>query len=189
MTLGCSFTNMTWDQIVVQQWESLNSTVAQQVPTMEPLVPLLRKTRQIDTDGPIRCFSLTPEREKCLKIVVRYLFWLSECKNMLDRIPPDSEHWSPANICKAIQTQRWWVALMMEAVSTFETLVNFYQITRRNIPEDSHLHNRHHENMKSHHTFLYSARNLQWFINRTVIFRLSKHVCNKHNRVTKCKTI
>jgi hypothetical protein len=28
---------------------------------------------------------------------------------------------------------------MMEAASTFETSVNFYQITRRKNPEDSHL--------------------------------------------------
>jgi hypothetical protein len=28
---------------------------------------------------------------------------------------------------------------MMEAASTFETFVNFYQSTRRNNPEDSHL--------------------------------------------------
>jgi hypothetical protein len=32
------------------------------------------------------------------------------------------------------------IALMMETESTAETLVNFYQITRRNIPEDSDLH-------------------------------------------------
>jgi hypothetical protein len=32
------------------------------------------------------------------------------------------------------------ISLMMEAASTLETSVNFYQITRRNIPEDSHLH-------------------------------------------------
>jgi hypothetical protein len=31
-------------------------------------------------------------------------------------------------------------ALMMEAASTSETLVNFCQTTRRNNPEDSHLH-------------------------------------------------
>jgi hypothetical protein len=31
------------------------------------------------------------------------------------------------------------IALMMEAVSTSETSINFYGITRRNIPEDSHL--------------------------------------------------
>jgi hypothetical protein len=31
------------------------------------------------------------------------------------------------------------IALMMEAVNTSETSVNFYQTTRRNIPEDSHL--------------------------------------------------
>jgi hypothetical protein len=30
---------------------------------------------------------------------------------------------------------------MMETVSTSEASVNFYQTTRRNIPEDSHLHN------------------------------------------------
>jgi hypothetical protein len=31
------------------------------------------------------------------------------------------------------------IALMMDAVSTSETSVNFYQTTRRNIPENSHL--------------------------------------------------
>jgi hypothetical protein len=33
----------------------------------------------------------------------------------------------------------WTIALMMESASTSETLVNFYQTTRRNNPEDSHL--------------------------------------------------
>jgi hypothetical protein len=33
------------------------------------------------------------------------------------------------------------IALMMEAARTSETLVNFYQTTRRYNPEDSHLHN------------------------------------------------
>jgi hypothetical protein len=32
------------------------------------------------------------------------------------------------------------IALMMEAARTSETLVNFYQTTRRYNPEDSHLH-------------------------------------------------
>jgi hypothetical protein len=32
------------------------------------------------------------------------------------------------------------IALMMEAASTAETSVSFYQTTRRNNPEDSHLH-------------------------------------------------
>jgi hypothetical protein len=31
-------------------------------------------------------------------------------------------------------------ALMMEAASTSETFVNFYETTRRYNPEDSHLH-------------------------------------------------
>jgi hypothetical protein len=33
----------------------------------------------------------------------------------------------------------WVVALMMEAASTYETSVNFYQTTRRYNPEDSQL--------------------------------------------------
>jgi hypothetical protein len=39
---------------------------------------------------------------------------------------------------------------MMETGSTSETSVNFYQTTRRNNPEDSHLHIRRRENLKSH---------------------------------------
>jgi hypothetical protein len=39
---------------------------------------------------------------------------------------------------------------MMEAVSTSETSVNFYQTTRRNIPEDSHLRTRRRENLISY---------------------------------------
>jgi hypothetical protein len=42
------------------------------------------------------------------------------------------------------------IALMMEAASTSETSVNFYQIKRRNNSEDSHLHTRHRENLKYH---------------------------------------
>jgi hypothetical protein len=42
------------------------------------------------------------------------------------------------------------MALMMEAASTSETLVKFYQTTQRNIPEDNHLYTRCHENLKSH---------------------------------------
>jgi hypothetical protein len=32
------------------------------------------------------------------------------------------------------------IALMMKAAGTYQTSVNFYQTTRRNNPEDSHLH-------------------------------------------------
>jgi hypothetical protein len=41
------------------------------------------------------------------------------------------------------------MALMMETVSSSETWANIYQTTRRNIPEDSHLHTRRRENLKS----------------------------------------
>jgi hypothetical protein len=39
---------------------------------------------------------------------------------------------------------------MMEAVDTSETTVNFYDTTRCDKPEDSHVHTRRHENLKSH---------------------------------------
>jgi hypothetical protein len=44
----------------------------------------------------------------------------------------------------------WAIALMMEAASTSETSVNFYQTTRRYNPEYSHLHTRRRENLKSY---------------------------------------
>jgi hypothetical protein len=44
---------------------------------------------------------------------------------------------------KAVQVQKLkLLALMMEAVRTSETSVNFYETTRRNIPEDGHLQTR-----------------------------------------------
>jgi hypothetical protein len=39
------------------------------------------------------------------------------------------------------------LALMMEAASTTETMVNLYQTTQRNNPEDSHLHTHRCENL------------------------------------------
>jgi hypothetical protein len=52
----------------------------------------------------------------------------------------------PAAIFRAMIT----TALMMEAASTSETSVNFYQSKRHNIPQDSHLHARRRENLKSY---------------------------------------
>jgi hypothetical protein len=46
-------------------------------------------------------------------------------------------------------------AMMMEAVSTSQTSVNLYEITRRNNPEDSRLHNRRRENLKSHQALIW----------------------------------
>jgi hypothetical protein len=45
-----------------------------------------------------------------------------------------------------------YVALMIEAASTSEMSVNFYQTTRRNNPEKSHLHTRRRENLKFHNS-------------------------------------
>jgi hypothetical protein len=42
------------------------------------------------------------------------------------------------------------IALMTKAASTSETSVNLHQTISRNNPEDSHLHTRRRENLKSH---------------------------------------
>jgi hypothetical protein len=44
------------------------------------------------------------------------------------------------------------IALMMEAARTSETLVNFYQTTRRNNPDDSHLRTHRRGNLKSYNS-------------------------------------
>jgi hypothetical protein len=41
--------------------------------------------------------------------------------------------------CSLVEVYQRFRGLMMEAARTSETLVNFYQTTRRYIPEDSHL--------------------------------------------------
>jgi hypothetical protein len=68
------------------------------------------------------------------------------------------------NIQREDQSGRCVIVLMMEAASTSETSVNVYQTTRCNIPEDSRLHIRRRENLKSHlivqpvYTFLRKRR-------------------------------
>jgi hypothetical protein len=44
----------------------------------------------------------------------------------------------------------------MEAARTSETLVNFYQTTRRYNPEDSHLHTHRRENLKSDYFYVFT---------------------------------
>jgi hypothetical protein len=46
----------------------------------------------------------------------------------------------------------WVIALIMEAAGTSEVSVNFYQTTRRNNPENSHLHTHRCENLKSYNS-------------------------------------
>jgi hypothetical protein len=53
------------------------------------------------------------------------------------------------------------IALIMEAVRTSETSVNFNVNTRRYIPEDSKLHVRRRENLKSHTVNLYGEATLR----------------------------
>jgi hypothetical protein len=55
------------------------------------------------------------------------------------------------------------IALMMEAVRTSETSVSFNVSTRRYIPEDSKLHTRRRENLKSHEGGLCFLRGIEFF--------------------------
>jgi hypothetical protein len=59
-----------------------------------------------------------------------------------------------ASIIRAI------IVMLMEAVSTSETSTNFYQTTWYNVPEDSDLHNRRCEKLKSqpHPSLLTSSK-------------------------------
>jgi hypothetical protein len=45
----------------------------------------------------------------------------------------------------------------MEAARTSETLINFYQTTRRNNPEDSHLRTHRRENLKYYKVKMFAA--------------------------------
>jgi hypothetical protein len=65
--------------------------------------------------------------------------WSGQGFTLLDRVP----YLKP--ITRALLTH----ALMVEAARTSETSVKFYQITRRNNPDDIHLHTRSRENLKS----------------------------------------
>jgi hypothetical protein len=65
---------------------------------------------------------------------------------------------------------------MMEAANTSETSVNFYQTTRRNSPEDSHLRTRHRENLK------YSEISDRKTMMTRQLFEQCNPCCVSHNR-------
>jgi hypothetical protein len=55
----------------------------------------------------------------------------------------------PCSLVEVYRRYRGAIALIMEAASTSETSLNFYQTTRRYNPKDSHLHIRRCENLRS----------------------------------------
>jgi hypothetical protein len=73
---------------------------------------------------------------------------------------------------------------MMEAARTYETLVNFYQTTRRYNPEDSHLSTHRRENLKSYLI-------LCWFkmpkYGRTDLFPRMSHIADSRIQSRKCQ--
>jgi hypothetical protein len=68
----------------------------------------------------------------------------------------------------------WLITLMMEAESTSETLVNFYQTTRRYDPEDSYLRAVVLLRAKTHPPFLEQSL----FDKRRWVIRIDKCTCN-----------
>jgi hypothetical protein len=52
---------------------------------------------------------------------------------------------APCGMVKFTDVSEVLAASIMKA-----TVINFYQTTRRNNPEERHFHNRRHENLKSH---------------------------------------
>jgi hypothetical protein len=70
---------------------------------------------------------------------------------------------------------------MMEATSTSQTSVYYYQTTRRNNPKDSRVHTRRRENLKSHSVRLpisTSAKAVIWRMdtkNRTSVLKYIIH--------------
>jgi hypothetical protein len=66
--------------------------------------------------------------------------------------------------CSLVEVYRRFIGACCLNHHTFETSVNVYQTTRRN-PEDSHLHTRRHENLKSHSFFTVSSLYVSLFFN------------------------
>jgi hypothetical protein len=66
--------------------------------------------------------------------------------------------------------------MMMEAASTSETLVIFYQTTRRNNPKDSHLYTRRRENLKSH--ILYFIRFKETVTPTSILYSTYNNQCS-----------
>jgi hypothetical protein len=63
-------------------------------------------------------------------------------------------------------------ALKMEAASTTETSVNFYQTTQRKNSEDSYLHTGHHEDLKSHIIILAQGCNDGYYLSGRILQNL-----------------
>jgi hypothetical protein len=57
---------------------------------------------------------------------------------------------APCSLVEVYQRFRVIIALMMDVARTSETLVNFYQTTRRYNPEDRHLRTHGRKNLKSY---------------------------------------
>jgi hypothetical protein len=80
---------------------------------------------------------------------------------------------------------------MTEAASISETSVNFYQTTRRNNPEDSHLHIRRRENLKSHALLVGKTDSLEEHaasIFRLISTLIIKSVCSSETSIYNQKT-
>jgi hypothetical protein len=88
------------------------------------------------------------------------------CTVWSDRILPTFQR------CLLSPLSGLWVliALILEAASTSETSVNFYQTTRRSNPEDSHLHlqmSHEHPSQFTVYNYLPSQHNITYVVDKT----------------------
>jgi hypothetical protein len=81
---------------------------------------------------------------------------------------------TPCSLVEVYQHFRAIIALMMEALSTSETLLNFYQTTLRYNPKDSHLHTRHRENLNSAVMIQYLHFITRQFLNSNLVSIIAK---------------
>jgi hypothetical protein len=66
--------------------------------------------------------------------------------------------------------------LIMEAVSASETAVNFYETTRRSVPEGCHLHDRRHEELTCHSLKSNLLLQVRWVMVKVKVITLKAHV-------------
>jgi hypothetical protein len=130
--------------------------------------------------------KLNNELDCCLKMIV---FWVIALCSLVD------VYWCFRGACYLQQgsSPGWWA--LMEAGSTSEMSINFYQTTRRNNPEDSHFYTCHRDNLKSHLDY-YFFDNIAWFCPRILVrtscrascrrFRSFKWWDNRCGQTSKC---
>jgi hypothetical protein len=95
--------------------------------------------------------------------------WVKSCTTLHCLMMMDDWHSNCIQVFFAagvtIKAAHYSSTLKMEAEDSSETFVNFYQTTRRHIPEDNYLPSHWCESLKSHKDMLSIIQNTPWSIN------------------------